>query len=738
MKKINGVFFSVAFFLSACGGGGGGNGDSNSVDPVTVKDPADWFVISGNNNGTLSLMLVDAVAGFARAIAYEDISAFAVKDMYFDESNSRLIAVTSNDLHTFSVNTATGEFVLIDSGDTSGSSGSSESSHMILNPDASRAYVASGSSSGFIDIFNFNADGFFGSPASVPVSVDPDYLAMNPAADKLYLVSRVDNQIQVFDINSDGSLGSSPGTMSPGNNPTSLKVHSSGNVAYVTRSDSSSTLQVHVIDSDSGLLAPSASAFFDVGSTPIDMVMDSTGSNLYVLESDNAEVHHFMIDASGSLSFVGFTELDFSSPTDLSLSDTGTQLYVGHQQDDVVSTLNVNTADGSLSTVESARVFDGSTSVVAIGGLGVLQPTATFLFSTDRTGLSRFSIDANGTLELKDKDTAAASLFGGQVDVDYNAGLLFGAGENDASDDFISSYTFDPASGTTTFADTKELSSAPNTSDFDALLVGRSGGVVYILDEGADLLDGGTVITYTYNEATGELIGMTDTDNAGNGPENMTLHPAGHYLYVVNSFADTISRFLVSKTDGTINNNGTTTPGNLGSGVGRPIDLRFHPNGRIVYVSLEDDQEIKTFLMQTNGSLSEQGTVIVPMESGSRFDPGPIGVHPSGKFVYVGEQISGGSALNSITLYSVNANDYTLTYQSRISTDGDPGWIEMDPQGQFLVVRERNGSQPSLIEVFTINQTTGALTNTGQMPSSGGSGSSLYPSITLVAPLQVQ
>ena len=83
-----------------------------------------------------------------------------------------------------------------------------------------------------------------------------------------------------------------------------------------------------------------------------------------------------------------------------------------------------------------------------------------------------------------------------------------------------------------------------------------------------------------------------------------------------------------------------------------------------------------------------------------------------------------------IEVYSVNQDTFALTQKSRIVTSGNPTWLEVDPQGKFLLARYDDES----IQVFSINQTNGALTAVQQV--SAGSNGGFMPTMTLVSPLQ--
>ena len=169
-----------------------------------------------------------------------------------------------------------------------------------------------------------------------------------------------------------------------------------------------------------------------------------------------------------------------------------------------------------------------SASVVAIGGAGALQPTANLLLSPDTGGLSRFSVDASGTLALVDTDTSTSALINGQVAVEYRQGLLLASGENDPNEDLVTSHTLDLSSGATTpvqsHTATGSEAGIDGNSSFQNIEIGRSGRVMYVLDE--DIFDStavprptGFVRVYNYDEFGNFSTTASDVQAIGQGPD---------------------------------------------------------------------------------------------------------------------------------------------------------------------------------------------------------------------------
>lgn len=717
----------LAISLAACSGGGGGDGGVTNPT-LPPPPPADRYVLSGNNDGTISVFRNDATAGYATAAAYFNAgNGFAISDMVVDETNGRVVLITNGGIGNgkimvLSFNSTTGEIVKLDERDTSGNS-----SHLALNASGTAAYVASGTSTGqSVDVFTISASGLLSIKTSTLVNVDPDYIKLNPAETRLYLVSRTNAQVLIFDINTDTGLAGNPQIVNTSLNPTAIAFKLDGTTAYLSRSNNLDNLVVYSVDADGALSETNA---LTNSNSPIDMVLNKNGQHLYVLDSANRNVTHYRIDAAGMPVFVSRTNVSFTA-TDLTLSHTGTALYVGHSEENLVSSISVDQNDGSLSLVNWVRAYNSVTSVAAVGGLGDLQPVATHLLAPDQTGLSLFSIAADGTLTFETMETSTGALIDGEVAVDYAKALLLAVGENAAATDVLASYRYDLASGSASVVSIIDAT-VSSQSSFKRLEPGRSGRFMYVLDK--DVLNSqanerGFIRTYAYAADGTITAAPIDTDIVGQAPENLSLHPAGRFIYSIDSFDDTITQFEVNESSGSLLRRTSFTPGRNGSSLGRPLDMRFHPNGRYAYVSLEDDNQMVRYEVASNGALQNISRLTLPPFNGVNVDPGPIAVHPNGKYVYVGER---NGSIDSISVLSVNPTDYSLTHQSRVTAAHNPSWLSVDPQGRFLYVRFGDES----IQVFSIDQTSGNLTDTQQVVSAGNNAGFL-PTMTLVTPLQ--
>ncbi len=298
------ALLGIVGLLSSCGGGGGGGG--------TPAAPADRYVLSGNGDGTISVFRNNVVAGYATAVGYFDAgSGFPISDMIYDEGNGRVVLITSGGasngkIIVLSFDAATGKVEKLDERPTSGNS-----SHLALNSSGTAAYVASGASTlttQSVDTYTISAAGILSvANSTVLSSFDPDYIKLNTAETRLYVVSRSNAEVLIFDINADSSLAGSPQTVATNSNPSAIGFNLDGTTAYLTRVNTSANLVVYSVGADGNL---SQTTSLTNSNSPIDMVLSDDGQHLYVLDSSNSNVNHYTIDSStGEPTFVTSTNL---------------------------------------------------------------------------------------------------------------------------------------------------------------------------------------------------------------------------------------------------------------------------------------------------------------------------------------------------------------------------------------------------------------------------------------------
>jgi 6-phosphogluconolactonase len=186
--------------------------------------------------------------------------------------------------------------------------------------------------------------------------------------------------------------------------------------------------------------------------------------------------------------------------------------------------------------------------------------------------------------------------------------------------------------------------------------------------------------------------------STGNYPESLIVDPSGHFVYVANADDNTISEYTISAETGTLK---PTQPATVTTGA-VPQWLVCDPLGNFVYIANTNDSTISEFSIDhATGKLTQVATVPFVTSSGQGSPTGLI-VDPLNRFVYA----VGGS---TVDVYTVNRSTGRLSNASQqnatIGSDNFPPAI--DPSGTFLYV-----PAPGLnaVEVAAIDPTTGAIT----------------------------
>jgi 6-phosphogluconolactonase len=169
---------------------------------------------------------------------------------------------------------------------------------------------------------------------------------------------------------------------------------------------------------------------------------------------------------------------------------------------------------------------------------------------------------------------------------------------------------------------------------------------------------------YKFDSATGKLTPAATpfvSLPSGNGPRHFAFHPNGHWLYLLQEEASTISFFKFDSTTG----------------------------------ALEAQQSIST---------------LTPGFAGTNYTS-EIAVSADGKFLYAANRLH-----DTITICSI-ATDGRIQRIGEASTLGDyPRHIAIDPAGNFIYVCNQKSDS---ITVFRRNHTTGLLTATGSYAAIG-------------------
>jgi 6-phosphogluconolactonase len=139
-----------------------------------------------------------------------------------------------------------------------------------------------------------------------------------------------------------------------------------------------------------------------------------------------------------------------------------------------------------------------------------------------------------------------------------------------------------------------------------------------------------------------------------------------------------------------------------------PRHVKFHPNGRWVYVISEIASTVSAFNWNsTNGTLTEFQTVsTLPTGFNGTNTAAEIIVHPNGKFLYASNRGD-----DSLAVFAVDQTSGSLSPVEHVHSGGKtPRNFAFDPTGKWIVC-SNHGSDNAF--VFRVDENTGELTQTG-------------------------
>jgi 6-phosphogluconolactonase (cycloisomerase 2 family) len=216
----------------------------------------------------------------------------------------------------------------------------------------------------------------------------------------------------------------------------------------------------------------------------------------------------------------------------------------------------------------------------------------------------------------------------------------------------------------------------------------------YVVNQGIP----STVTAFTVNQTTGVLSAI-GTVPAGSSSVDIVATPSGKFVYVSN-LANDISAYAIDANTGALTSIGTFAVGD------RPFSIAMHPSGRFVYTTNETSRDVSILAVNpSTGALTSVGARAVTLP-----DPGAgpvaMAIHPSGRFGYVG---TGLGAVGVIEAFSIDLATGALTSLGTVPL-GRPFPGDVDPSGRFLFFPSVTASA---VAAFAIDGTTGLLTSRG-------------------------
>jgi len=226
--------------------------------------------------------------------------------------------------------------------------------------------------------------------------------------------------------------------------------------------------------------------------------------------------------------------------------------------------------------------------------------------------------------------------------------------------------------------------------------------------------DSNNLNAYSIDGGTGALTQVTGSPFAGDtGPRGVAVDPSGKFLYMANESSNDISAYTINASSGAL----TPVPGspfaegeeeeNYG-----PRGVAVDPSGKFLYVANEVGNNVSAFSIDaTSGALTQITGSPFAAETGPR----GVAVDPSGKYVYVTNHGD-----DDVSAYSITAATGALTPVpgSAFETGDTPFDVVVDPSGKFVYVTNHLSGN---VSAYTLAAATGALTPVPGSPFTAGS-----------------
>jgi DNA-binding beta-propeller fold protein YncE len=202
---------------------------------------------------------------------------------------------------------------------------------------------------------------------------------------------------------------------------------------------------------------------------------------------------------------------------------------------------------------------------------------------------------------------------------------------------------------------------------------------------------------------------------AGTNPDAVAVTHDGKYAYVPSGHGGTLYGYSLGA--GTLT--GLSSSPVTVSGAGGLAGLAIDPLGKFIYIGGNTTGNVFGYSIDdTTGAL----TAIAPGTFAAGANPSCVTIHPNGKFLYVANYGS-----DNVSGYLINPSSGALAPMagSPFGTGINPESLTIDPAGQYAyVVNTRLNAVPAgtagTVSVFSINQTSGVLTQITGSPFTAG------------------
>jgi 6-phosphogluconolactonase len=186
-------------------------------------------------------------------------------------------------------------------------------------------------------------------------------MVISPTAQDLYISSgTAPSTIAGFSISASGALASAGSfTGGTGSNIAQMVIDSKGQFLYAPDSANNKVLSLSI--ATSGALSTVAGSPFSTGTQPTSVAVDSTGSFVYVSNSGSNDVSAYKSSAGALTQVTGSPyptqesgTTTITQPGFITVDATNNFVYVSNQATRAIAAFAINSADGTLATVNNA------------------------------------------------------------------------------------------------------------------------------------------------------------------------------------------------------------------------------------------------------------------------------------------------------------------------------------------------------------------------------------------------
>lgn len=249
----------------------------------------------------------------------------------------------------------------------------------------------------------------------------------------------------------------------------------------------------------------------------------------------------------------------------------------------------------------------------------------------------------------------------------------------------------------------------PETGGNSGGNTGTPGRFAYVANNTGSTL-GGTISAYTINSSNGALTQVAGSPfTASLQTDWITVDRAGTVVYASDQ-GGTLTAYLINRTDGTLQPVAGSPFSNVGDS---PVSVVVTGNAQFVYVLNQLSGQVFGFSTGANGVLSA-AVPNSPYNTNSVPGPTSIRIDPTGQFLYVCDRSSG------IFVFTINASTGALTQVDNVKPNGSsqPYDIAFTPDGHFAFAA--NSLTTGGVDVYSVNGATGDLSLLSGSPVAEG------------------